>query len=153
MVRVEWRVDASDAQNVRKLRCAFTEYLADRASADSDLAVAELVVTELVGNVHRHAPGPATVRLNWDDDPPILTVADTGPGFVAEIAQPDLLREDGRGLYIVAQLVGEVTVRSSPDSGAEVSVRLPVHRRPTTESVPTPGRPPSLSSSTTTRRS
>lgn len=90
---VEWYVDAGDAQNVRKLRWAVNEYLADRASADSDLATAALVVTELVGNVHVHARGPATVRLEWCGELPTLTLANLGPEFAPEITAPDPLAE------------------------------------------------------------
>ena len=126
---MEWYVDASDAQNVRKLRRAVHEYLADRASADSELATVALVVTELVGNVHVHARGPATVRLDWREDFPTLTVANLGPEFAPQITPPDPLADSGRGLYIVEQLVGKVTVRHDPDTGVHVSVKLPIRRR------------------------
>jgi anti-sigma regulatory factor (Ser/Thr protein kinase) len=125
---VEWYVDAGDAQNVRKLRWAVNEYLAERASADSDLATAAVVVTELVGNVHVHARGPATVRLEWCGELPTLTVANLGPEFAPEITAPDPLAESGRGLYMVEQLVGKVTIRHDPDTGVHVSVKLPIRR-------------------------
>ena len=127
---MEWHVDASEAQNVRKVRHAFSAYLASHAVADeAELATAEIVVDELVANVFRHATGPASVRLDWRPDPPTLTVSDQGPGFEPGIVAPDPQQATGRGLFLVQQLVGEVTVRPRPGRGAEVSVRLPVRRR------------------------
>ena len=127
---MEWYLDAGDVDRVRELRHEFAAYLAKHAAAErSDLGAAEVAFAELVANVHRHATGPAHVHLDWGDEAPLLTVSDLGPGFTPEIKLPDPLSESGRGLYIVAQLIGEVTVRRGRDRGAEVSVRLPVQRR------------------------
>jgi anti-sigma regulatory factor (Ser/Thr protein kinase) len=127
---VEWHVDATDVRNVRNVRHAFAAYLCAHAVVDeAELATAEIVVDELVANVHRHAAGPASVRLDWQPEPPTLTVSDEGPGFVPEIAAPDPWQIAGRGLYLVQRLVGEVVVKSRAGRGAEVSVRLPVRRR------------------------
>jgi anti-sigma regulatory factor (Ser/Thr protein kinase) len=125
---LEWHLDASDLGKVRELRHEFTDYLAARAGEHSDLAAAEVAFAELVANVHRHALGPASIQLDWRDETPILTVSDAGPGFTPEIALPDPTCEGGRGLYLVTQLVGEVTVRDGPDRGARVSVQLPIRR-------------------------
>jgi anti-sigma regulatory factor (Ser/Thr protein kinase) len=105
-------------------------YLSAYALADeAELATAEVVVDELVANVHRHAPGPASVRLDLQSEPPTLTVTDEGPGFVPAIVAPDPRQVAGRGLYLVQRLVGEVVVRPRPGCGAEVSVPLPIRRR------------------------
>jgi anti-sigma regulatory factor (Ser/Thr protein kinase) len=125
---VEWHLDASDPGRMRDLRHEFVDYLAARAAADSDLDAAKIVLAELLANVHRHAPGPATVSLDWEDQAAVLTVADLGSVFTPEIALPDPQQEDGRGLYVVQQIVGEISVSGSPD-GTAVSVRLPVRRR------------------------
>jgi anti-sigma regulatory factor (Ser/Thr protein kinase) len=134
---MEWHVDASEARNVRNVRHAFSAYLSAHGIVDeAELATAEIVVDELVANVHRHAAGPACVRLDWQREPPTLTVCDEGPGFVAEIAVPDPEQVTGRGLYLVQQLVGEVTVRQRLGRGVEVSVRLPLRRGPGQTAAP-----------------
>jgi anti-sigma regulatory factor (Ser/Thr protein kinase) len=126
---LEWYLDAGDVDRVRELRHEFADYLAANAAADgSDLAAAEVAFAELVANVHRHATGPAHVFVDWREETPVLTVSDCGPGFTPLIELPEPSSDSGRGLYIVAQLVGEVTVRRGQNRGAEVSVRLPVHR-------------------------
>ena len=127
---MEWSLDAGDVDRIRELRHEFADYLAAHAVAErSDIAAAEVAFSELVANVYRHAIGQALVRLDWQDETPVLTVADLGPGFRPQITLPDPMSDSGRGLYIVAQLVGEATVRCGQDRGAEVSVRLPVQRR------------------------
>ena len=127
---MEWRVDATEARNVRDVRHAVSAYLSAHAVIDeAELATAEVVVDELVANVHRHAAGPASVRLDWQSEPPTLTVSDEGPGFVPTIVAPEPWQVAGRGLYLVQRLVGDVVVRARPGRGAEVSVRLPVRRR------------------------
>ena len=127
---MDWYLDAGDVDRVRDLRHEFAAYLAANGVAErSDLAAAEVGFAELVANVHRHATGPAHVHLDWGDEAALLTVSDFGPGFTPEIKLPDPMSESGRGLYIVAQLMGEVTVKRGRDCGAEVSVRLPVQRR------------------------
>jgi anti-sigma regulatory factor (Ser/Thr protein kinase) len=129
-VTVEWYVDATDVRNVRNVRHAFSSYLSAHGVVDeAELAAAEVVVDELVANVHRHAAGPATIRLDWESERPTLTVSDEGPGFVPAIAAPDPSQVAGRGLYLVQRLVGDVVVRPRAGRGTEVSVRLPVRRR------------------------
>jgi anti-sigma regulatory factor (Ser/Thr protein kinase) len=127
---MDWDVDARDRQSVRRLRHEFASYLRQRADAGSDVGAAEAAFAELLANVHRHAVGPASVHLEWEGDVAVLTIRDRGPGFSPEVRLPDDPAADGgRGLYIVAKLVGEISVRRADAGGAEVSVTLPVRRR------------------------
>jgi anti-sigma regulatory factor (Ser/Thr protein kinase) len=126
---MDWNVDARDGQSVRRLRHEFASYLRQQADEGSDLGAAEVAFAELLGNVHHHASGPASVHLEWRGDVAVLTIRDRGPGFSPEIKLPDdPAAPGGRGLYIVARLVGEIRVRADA-GGAEVSVTLPVRRR------------------------
>jgi signal transduction histidine kinase len=123
---VEWYVDASDAEAVRQARQEFAEYVRLNARRPIDVGIANVAFAELVGNVHRHVGGPAWVSLDWNRERPVLTVRDLGPGFAPDFrlpAAPD--SPTGRGLYLVQQLIGEITVESD-STGARVSVTLPL---------------------------
>ena len=126
---MEWYVDAENVEDVRQSRHEFAAYLSARAAAGSDIGAAEVVYSELVGNVHRHVGGAAWVRLDWVGDCPVLAVRDLGPGFIpAARATVDPDSPGGRGLYLVRRLAGEITV-SHDATGTCVSVNLPVRRR------------------------
>ena len=86
---MEWHIDASEVRNVRSVRHALSAYLTAHAVADeAELATAEIVVDELVANVHRHATGPACVRLDWRAEPPTLTVFDEDPASCTRSPPP-----------------------------------------------------------------
>lgn len=124
---MEWRFDSRSEVDIRRLRREFVELL--RARGTGDFSAAELVWGELVGNAVRHAPGRIAVRLDWDDDNPVLTVHDEGESFRPEIRLPaDPMSEHGRGLYIVSALALSLGVTDIEGDGSQVSVRLPVQR-------------------------
>ena len=125
---MEWYVNAADAEAVHRSRHEFAAYLSSHAADGSDLNAAQLVYSELVGNVHRHVGGSAWVLLDWSEDMSVLTVRDVGPGFAPETRLPaDPHVTSGRGLFLVRQLAGEITVTTDV-TGASVSVELPVRR-------------------------
>lgn len=114
----------TDAAEVRGVRAALVEAVRARgagAPAQDDAAV---VIAELLGNVLRHAPGPARVALEWDGDRPVLTVEDAGPGFDLVHHVPGPGAESGRGLHLVAGLADHLDVARGPLGGACVRVRL-----------------------------
>jgi anti-sigma regulatory factor (Ser/Thr protein kinase) len=67
--------------------------------------VASLVVSELVSNALQHAETPMTLSLRVNAGVLRMEVADHSSTDV-ELPAEDLLREGGRGLAIVASLVG-----------------------------------------------
>jgi phosphoserine phosphatase RsbU/P len=124
-----WTFDAENARAAQETRGEFIKYL--RAHATSgDLAAAELIFGELIGNVVRHAPGPIDVNITWDDVSPTLHVIDRGPGFKRKASLPeDALSESGRGLFIVESLSPrQFSVEYVPGYGSHVAVELPVYR-------------------------
>ena len=127
---MDWYLDAGDVDRVRELRHEFAAYLAAQRGRRT---IRPRCGRDRVRGARRERSQacdrscPRAPRLG--DEAALLTVSDLGPGFTPEIKLPDPLSESGRGLYIVAQLMGEVTVRRGRDCGAEVSVRLPVQRR------------------------
>jgi anti-sigma regulatory factor (Ser/Thr protein kinase) len=69
--------------------------------------VAELVVTELVGNVLRHAGTDMEVAVARDRRSLHISVRDRGPGLPrlgGRDTGEGLLREDGRGLLVISAL-------------------------------------------------
>jgi anti-sigma regulatory factor (Ser/Thr protein kinase) len=54
---------------------------------------------------------------------------DHGPGFTANATLPcDVMSEDGRGLYLISALADDLRATSHFEGGAEVSVRLRLHK-------------------------
>ena len=123
--RKSWAFDAENAQAAHEARSQLIAYLRDRVPPSADLAGAELVFGELVGNVVRHAPGPIEVVVEWNGAQPVLHVIDRGRGFLRDPSlPPDVLSESGRGLYIVSQLSGGLGVERIAGYGNHVSAVL-----------------------------
>ncbi len=76
-----WRFDPRDRARAHDVRDTLLEAIAQNQPA-IDVATAQFVFGELVGNAVRHAPGDVEVELAWTPDgSPALTVTDDGPGF------------------------------------------------------------------------
>lgn len=97
-----------------------------RFSAD-DIASAELVFGELIGNVVRHAKSGCDAEIAIDHGGPrtVLHVLDRGAGFhhISRLP-PDPYAETGRGLFLIAALTGELTVTERPDGGSHARTVL-----------------------------
>jgi len=142
---VDWHIDARAAEATQELRHEVIAYLTRHAADGTDLMAAELAVGELLGNLVRHAPGPAWVSLHWPSDTVTLTVADLGPGIgTAPPQEVDLLAESGRGLLIVDALAEQLDARARASGGSRIVVRLAVPRRATVSLDPGTSSGPSL---------
>lgn len=126
---MKWIFESEDASRAHLARRDLIAYLATRASSEaSDFAAAEAIFGELVGNVARHAPGPVSIVLEWEDDAAVLRVQDHGPGFDwDEHCIPELLAEGGRGLFIVQSLARAFVIERL-ERGMRLSAWLPVER-------------------------
>jgi len=150
---MDWYLDRSES--VGDLRREIGQYLTRHAAEGSEdqVADAELIVSEAVGNAIRHGGGPVWVALDWGDTMPVLRVHDLGPGFdpatVSTSAgrsdpasgldglDPDAqLADNGRGLLIIQALSPEVSSSIRANAGMVVSATLPVARRTTTDHDP-----------------
>jgi anti-sigma regulatory factor (Ser/Thr protein kinase) len=127
---VDWVVDTSDADSVRALRVDVVDYLRRHAEDTSGLGDCELVVSELVNNVARHAAGPVWVAIEWPSTHPTISVADVGPGFDLSIELPPADAIGGRGLFIVNAVVSRLEAARRASGGSVVSAVLPVSRTP-----------------------
>ena len=136
---MDWYLDRSEL--VGDLRRELGQYLERHAVPGSaeQIADAELIVSEAVGNAIRHTGGPVWVSLAWSTEQPVLRVYDIGAGFdtgttAAEVDDDpdDVMADSGRGLMIIQALAPEVSASLRANAGMVVSATLPVARRTST---------------------
>jgi anti-sigma regulatory factor (Ser/Thr protein kinase) len=125
---MRWSFQSEDAVSALRARTDLLAYLTSRATTDSDVESAVLVFGELVGNVVRHAPGPISIEVEWQNGAAVLRVLDCGPGFdFTGASRPDLFSECGRGLYIVDQIAEQLEIVRLP-KGTQATAYLPVRK-------------------------
>ncbi|MFJ4711538.1 ATP-binding protein [Streptomyces sp. NPDC088785] len=91
----------------------------------------QLIVSELVTNVVKYAPGPGLLHLSIDDTGLSVRVEDSGPAQPL-VREADPHRIGQHGLEIVALLARTLTV-SSTGTGKQITATLPL-----TAPAPTP---------------
>ncbi|GAC1542830.1 MAG: hypothetical protein NVS2B17_21870 [Candidatus Velthaea sp.] len=126
-IRGRWSFASDDADGAHAAQHAFCRLLEARRSVDPALLyAAELVFSELVGNVVRYAPGG--VEIVYEElVEPVLHVLDRGPGFVLSPHLPsDILAERGRGLYLAWSLTAEINVSRRTGGGSHARAVLRV---------------------------
>jgi serine phosphatase RsbU (regulator of sigma subunit)/anti-sigma regulatory factor (Ser/Thr protein kinase) len=122
---LHWSFDSRDPEAARDVRRALLAELERGKFSPAGLLNAELVFSELLGNVVRYAPKWVDVTLDWSGPTPVLHVLDGGPGFQHLPKLPEnVLSECGRGLYIVAQLTSEFHVTKRPHGGSHARAVL-----------------------------
>jgi anti-sigma regulatory factor (Ser/Thr protein kinase) len=118
---VVWEYAAEDAALALQARPDFLDALRAASVACTETA-AEIVFSELVSNVVKHAPGPIAVKFEIGTDQAFLRVYDRGPGFLLRLAVPtDLFAENGRGLFLAHEFCSELKVETSSKAGTCVS--------------------------------
>lgn len=123
-----WRFDTDDRAGARTVRDAVSRALAlEHVTAESAFS-AELIFSELLGNVVRYAPGEVEVAFEHEQgQPPVLHFFDTGPGFdVIPRLPTDRLSERGRGLFLVWSLAEDFSVAKRAGGGSHARVVLAV---------------------------
>lgn len=84
-----------------------------------------IVLTELITNVVRHAPGTAELRIEAANHRPRVHVLDRGPGTTRKAHLPiNPYSEGGRGLFIVSQVAGGFELRNRPSGGTHAVAQL-----------------------------
>ncbi|OEJ21305.1 hypothetical protein AR457_36335 [Streptomyces agglomeratus] len=84
-----------------------------------------IVVSELVTNAIRHAPGLCTLRLTLHDEGVLIEVSDTSP-VLPRMRAPDVTGASGGwGMQMITRLAGEVQTVPGPGPGKTVRTRLP----------------------------
>jgi anti-sigma regulatory factor (Ser/Thr protein kinase) len=120
-----WKFDVADAEQASIARRSLALELHDAGISEENALVAELIVAELLGNVVRYARGWVEVVVDCSAEVPVLHVIDGGGGFEHNRRLPaDAYAENGRGLFIVAELAREFTISRAPGGGSHARVVL-----------------------------
>ena len=121
-----WRFSVRDPAAAREARREIVAMLSERGATDADTALAELVFSELLGNVVRHCSDDAEFALDLSGDVPILHALDRGPGFTYNARLPkDIMSDSGRGLFIVRSLISDLNITRRTDGGSHARAVLP----------------------------
>lgn len=121
--------DSEDRFAARETRAAFVAALVAAGASEAQLVDAEVVFSELLGNVVRHARGPTDIVIDASGTLPVLSVLDRGRGFSHGAYLPaDAFAETGRGLFIVRALTAEFNASRRPDGGSHARAVLFVDR-------------------------
>ena len=124
-----WTFDCEDRFAAREIHQAFVASLVAAGANDEQVRDAEVVFSELLGNVVRHARGPCDVVLDASGILPVLSMLDRGRGFTRAAHLPaDTFAESGRGLFIVRQLTAEFNASRRPGGGTHARAVLYVDR-------------------------
>ena len=125
-----WSLHTDAMPEVAAARRSFGEAFRSRGATHDDVAMAEVVFGELLGNAVRYAPGSVEVIADWSGPDPVLHVLDRGSGFRhISLLPPDLLSESGRGLFIVSALTHDFRVAKGPNGGSHARAVLRMRSR------------------------
>lgn len=124
----------SDAAYVPIVRCLSATLMDQLGIVQQDVDAASLIIGEVCANVVRHAHiDPHThysVGIDYAAEYIDITVIDHGKGFDPRaVAEPDLERAGGWGIWLVETLSERVEFEVVPGGGTAVSARLRVHYR------------------------
>jgi PAS domain S-box-containing protein len=120
-----WTFDVTHASAASAARRALAAELRETGMGEDNVTTAELIAAELLGNVVRYASGRVHVILDCSADVPVLHIIDGGTGFEHNPRLPaDAYSENGRGLFIVAELAREFTISRAPSGGSHARVVL-----------------------------
>ncbi len=136
-----WHFHTVDASLARGARPSFALYLRACGIAADDIATAELIFGELLGNVVRHAPGPVEIGFVWTCSVGRLRVADRGAGLTlgsGGAQSPSLFAESGRGWLIIETLGLTPRATARPGGGTEVVVEIPFSASAVAAPAPAP---------------
>jgi anti-sigma regulatory factor (Ser/Thr protein kinase) len=116
-------------------------HLRERAAADSDIAAAELIVSELVSNALKHGGGDggASLTLHWEGEWAVLHVVSAGDPFDLPVGLPEEPGSgSGRGLFLVAKFSLGLAIEREDDAN-RVRAVLPVRNRKAARASPSQG--------------
>jgi PAS domain S-box-containing protein len=134
---VRWTFDVAQPQDASVARRALAQELRGLALHEEHVTTAELIVAELLGNVVRYARGRVDVVLDASASVPVLHIIDAGQGFEYNPRLPaDAYAENGRGLFIVAELARDFTITRAPGGGSHARVVLETRGDALTRSHP-----------------
>ncbi|HEY0395082.1 MAG TPA: SpoIIE family protein phosphatase [Candidatus Elarobacter sp.] len=120
-----WRFDPMWKDASRRVRDELRAELSAAGFAEERLFDAEVILSEVIGNALRYAPGTIDLMLVRRNDRAVLHVLDLGPGFQFSARLPfDLYSEFGRGLFLISQLAFDFSVERRPGGGSHARIVL-----------------------------
>jgi hypothetical protein len=124
---MDWYIDAANQQAVRAVREELLAYLFRHAEWEPDLATAEALIEQLLGNVH-DCGGLKWISVNWSHRAAQIIVQDLARGF----GSGDLRSLDGAGNIVGLAAVGR-TMNGQGEleghrRGTRVTAMLPARR-------------------------
>jgi anti-sigma regulatory factor (Ser/Thr protein kinase) len=121
-----WTFAARDRSAAAAARREIVLVLREYGASEADTTTTELVFSELLGNVVRHGTDQVRFALDVSGSAPVLHALDRGPGFAYSARLPmDILKESGRGLFIVRSLTHDLNVTRRVDGGSHARAVLP----------------------------
>jgi PAS domain S-box-containing protein len=118
-----YRVDVRVAEESARFAAHLVAELERCGYAGDAVVGAEIVLAELVGNLVRHAPGPATFVIDAQRGHVVLHALDDGPGYRFLSSLPtDTFSERGRGLFLISALAEAFHVTLRPFGGSHACV-------------------------------
>jgi anti-sigma regulatory factor (Ser/Thr protein kinase) len=133
----QWRFDVGEPAVAYAIQRELVALATSGGAASSaDIHACELILSELIGNAVRHAPGSLSIALSIDEDGVWLHLIDEGPGFNFHSALPDdLWAESGRGLFLIDALARSIQAEPLPGRGSYIRVCLPLAVREPSQST------------------
>ena len=124
----QWRFDVGEPAVAYALQRDLIALATSAGAADEEeINACEMIVSELIGNAVRHAPGPMSIAIAIDETGVWLHVIDEGPGFEFRSKLPeDVWSEGGRGLFLIDALARSVRAEPLPGRGSYIRVGLPL---------------------------
>ncbi len=120
-----WTFESTAGVQAAGVRAEVRRILTELGANATDTVVAEMVFSELVGNVYRYAPGAVEVVLEQSGGRAVLHVLDRGAGFRFLPKLPaDPLSERGRGLFLVSSLTEDFHIHYRPGGGSHARAVL-----------------------------
>ncbi len=108
------------------------EHLRAKGLDDDNIADLAISTTELINNaiVHGNKSNPeksVTIEIEFFDDHLSISISDQGPGFKPEnipspIADENIMKEAGRGIFIVRSLVDDLKIETAPQGGTRMII-------------------------------
>jgi serine/threonine-protein kinase RsbW len=122
----------SSADQVATVDEFLEEWLRRRRVPEDTIADLAIAITELVNNAIKHGnkknqAKKVTVRLILENGKAKAMVADEGEGFNPDsipdpVAKENLMKEIGRGIFIVKSLMDDVEFNFPPEGGTRVII-------------------------------
>ncbi|MFF2364579.1 ATP-binding protein [Streptomyces sp. NPDC058122] len=109
-------VDGTRIAQARHLAVSFLSTVRDEHSIpvpDSAVEIVQLIVSELVTNARKYAPGPALLQMQVTGKALRIELWDSNP-LPPSVKAPDPRRIGQHGLEIVTALAQDVTIEATP---------------------------------------